>query len=40
MIDGLLDSAVKGVLEGAPRDAINIIYIKVHKHLLNLRLPN
>ena len=23
MIDGLLDSAIEGVLEGAPRDAIN-----------------
>ena len=26
VIDGLLDSAIKGVLEGAPRDAINNLY--------------
>ena len=26
VIDGLLDSAVEGVLEGAPRDKINNLY--------------
>ena len=26
MIDGLLDSAIEGVLEGVPRDAINNLY--------------
>ena len=26
MIDGLLDIAIEGVLEGAPRDAINNLY--------------
>ena len=26
MIDGLLDSAIEGVLEGAPKDAINNLY--------------
>ena len=26
VIDGLLDSAIKGVLEGAPRDTINDLY--------------
>ena len=26
MIDGLLGSAIEGVLEGAPRDAINNLY--------------
>ena len=26
VIDGLLDSTIEGVLEGAPRDAINNLY--------------
>ena len=26
MIDGLLDIAIEGVLEGAPRDALNNLY--------------
>ena len=32
VIDGLLDSAFEGVLDGAPRDAINNLY-KMHKKL-------
>ena len=31
LIDGLLDSAVKGVLEGAHRDAINTLYKDAQK---------